>query len=432
MPKISITSLGCPKNLTDTEEMLGLLAQAGYTPTPREDEADAVLLNTCGFIRPAVKESEAEMRRLIRLKTAGKIKKIVVAGCLVEREKDNLARRFPEIDAFVGLGSISKIAEALKTRKNYFGPVSRLLRSPGRKVPVTMAHSAYLKIADGCDNRCSYCTIPLIRGAYHSKPVEDVIAEAREMAQRGVKEISLVAQDTTSYGKDLYGKPRLVRLLRGLAKVKGVKWIRLMYAYPERVTDELLHFMASESKICRYLDIPLQHISDPVLKSMKRLSTEKLLREKIARIRKIVPGIALRTNFIVGYPGETESDFEKLKRFVKTAEFDSLGVFAYCREKGTPAAMIKGQIPEKIKARRCGELIDVQSRVIDGLNRKITGMTVPVLLDGPEFGRTQKDAPDIDGSVQVESRKPLKSGDFIQVRITQARGYVRKGVAVEK
>ncbi|MFH1619188.1 MAG: 30S ribosomal protein S12 methylthiotransferase RimO [bacterium] len=430
MKNIFVVSLGCPKNLTDTEEMMGLLARAGCRIVFDEEKAEAVLLNTCGFIDPAVKESEREIKRLIRLKGLKKIKKIVVAGCLVEREKEKLAQKFPEVDAFVGLGSLRRVAEALAKRRNYFEPVPSKLAPLRYKVPLTMPHSAYIKIADGCDNRCSYCTIPRIRGRFRSKPEEGVLAEAREMASRGVKEISLVAQDTTSYGADIYGKPCLPVLLRKLAKIRGIEWIRLMYVYPEKVTDELLHLMADEPKICRYLDMPIQHISDRVLKSMNRRSTEKLIRDKLESIGVFNPGMGIRTSLIAGYPGETERDFKKLREFVSQAGFYSMAVFSYCREKGTPAAKMEGQVPLKVKNERAAELIDAQSRVVDAWNSGLCGKTLKVLLDGPDFGRTERDAPEIDGLVNFDACGKVTAGQFIKVRITGAEGYIRRGVRV--
>jgi ribosomal protein S12 methylthiotransferase len=287
-----------------------------------------------------------------------------------------------------------------------------------------------LKIADGCNNRCSYCTIPAIRGPFRSKPSKDVLAEARQMAKLGVKEISVIAQDTTSYGVDLYGKPALLPLLKKLVKIGGVEWVRLMYVYPEQVSAELLNFMAKTPKICRYLDMPLQHIADNILSSMKRRSSEALIREKIALIRKTVPGMAIRTNFIVGYPGETEKDFEKLEAFVRETEFDNVGVFTYFREKGTSAAQMKKQISAKVKQLRAERLVAAQSSAVDRINRKLKNQEIDILLDTPDSGRSHRDAPDIDGLVEVISKKPLKPGSIIKVKITGAQGYLRTARAV--
>ncbi|MFA6584487.1 MAG: 30S ribosomal protein S12 methylthiotransferase RimO [Elusimicrobiaceae bacterium] len=430
MAKIFVISLGCPKNLTDTEEMLGFLGEAGHEITPDENAADAVLLNTCAFIQSARDEAESEIRRLCKLKRKGIIKRIIVAGCLVQRAGKPLTEKFPEVDSFLGIGSITKIAQILSRPRHLFGAAPLALSRPQFKIQATAPHSAYLKIADGCNNRCSYCTIPAIRGPFRSKPSKDVLAEARQMAKLGVKEISVIAQDTTSYGVDLYGKPALLPLLKKLVKIGGVEWVRLMYVYPEQVSAELLNFMAKTPKMCRYLDMPLQHIADNILSSMKRRSSEALIREKIALIRKTVPGMAIRTNFIVGYPGETEKDFEKLEAFVRETEFDNVGVFTYFREKGTSAAQMKKQISAKVKQLRAERLVAAQSSAVDRINRKLKNQEIDILLDTPDSGRSHRDAPDIDGLVEVISKKPLKPGSIIKVKITGAQGYLRTARAV--
>jgi len=434
--KVFIISLGCPKNLTDAEVMAGSLAAAGYELTADESKADIALINTCAFLTSAVKESEAEIGRLSSLKERGKLSKIAVTGCLVEREKDLLLRRFPAIDAVVGINALDRISSALNGDSSYILPETLPLSAPKFKTRLTAPHTAYLKIADGCDNHCSYCAIPMLRGGFRSKPMDDVVTEAGNLSASGAKEISLIAQDTTSYGMDVYGRPRLYELLKELVRIPGIKWLRLLYVYPEKLTPELLKLMRDEEKICHYLDMPLQHISGNVLKRMNRRSTERSINAKLSSIRKFIPDIAFRTNFITGFPGETEKDFAKLSGFVSGAGFDNVGVFAYSREQGTPAAELPGQVPETLKTARMNELIDIQSRVIDGTNIGLIGRTVRVLMDSGNFGRTYRDAPDIDGKVEVfpkpaagkkKASPPPKAGDFVDVKITGASGYLRRG-----
>lgn len=444
MPKLFIVSLGCPKNLTDAEVMAGQLAAAGFELTAYEAEADTVLINTCAFLNSAVKESEAEIERFISLKKRGKISRIAVTGCLVEREKNLLLKRFPQLDAVVGINALDRINSALNGERSCILPATAPLTAPRLKVRLTAPHTAYLKIADGCDNRCSYCVIPMIRGPFRSKPLEEVVEEAGNLAASGAREISLIAQDTTSYGMDVRGRPELYKLLKRLVKLDGVDWLRLMYVYPEKLSAGILKFMRDEGKVCRYLDMPLQHISDNVLKKMNRRSTERSIRARIASIRKIVPDMAIRTNFIVGFPGETEKDFEKLAGFVSDAGFDNVGVFKYSREPGTPAAGSRGQTPEKVKIARMNALIAVQSRIVDKKNIDLIGKTVKVLMDSGGFGRTCRDAPEIDGKVEVitaaighppyavrgKTTATPKAGDFVKVKITGASGYLRRGTLI--
>ncbi|WP_424245742.1 ribosomal protein S12 methylthiotransferase [Elusimicrobium posterum] len=425
MNKIFTISLGCPKNLTDTEEMLGHLLKNKQQLVFDEAEADTVLLNTCAFIEPARKEAKYEIKRLSALKKKGKIKQIIVAGCLPQKEGAALTKQYPLVDAFITLADIDKINSYIKKPKHSFCSAPDIINSPLYKLQLTAPHSAYLKVADGCNNCCAYCTIPSIRGPYRSKPIEQVVEEAKALAANGAKEISLIAQDTTAYGKDLYGKSELVKLLKELVKIKGIKWLRIMYAYPETVTEELLNFIAKNKKMCRYLDMPLQHISEPVLKAMNRRSGEKEIKEKIKMIRRIVPDMALRTNFIAGFPGETEEDFKTLLNFVKKTAFDNVGVFAYSKEAGTTAAKMKNQIPQEIKEQRVSALISAQSRTLDKLNKSLIGKVVEVLMDTPAIARGASDAPDIDGSITVTSKKPLKSGSFVKVKIVSAHGYQR-------
>lgn len=435
MPRIFISSLGCPKNLADAEVMAGELAGAGWRVVASESGADAALVNTCAFLGSAARESEAEIRRLLALKKSGKLKKVIIAGCLTERLKGGLLEKFPAADAAVGPGSLREIARALEEGGLRLGDamphgVPAALEAPPLKLRLTAPHSAYLKVADGCDNRCAYCLIPSLRGPFRSKPLEDAVAEARLLAESGAKELSLIAQDTTLYGADLYGEPALGRLLKKLCAIKGLRWIRVMYAYPERVTPELLRVMAASPKICRYLDLPLQHASDAVLRAMNRRSTERGLRRTLASIRRLLPGAAVRTNFIVGFPGETEKDFARLLRFVREERLDNVGVFKYSAEPGTPAAGFPGQLPEKLKTERMNELLAAQAAAVDSINAGLVGKDFEVLMDSPRFGRTYRDAPEIDGAVEVAAaagKKPL-AGEFLRVRITSARGYARTGV----
>lgn len=430
MSTIFVISLGCPKNLTDTETMLGALFAKGHTLVQDENGADVALLNTCAFIKPAVGEAEREIRRLCALKRKGKIGKVIVAGCLVQRAGPELREQFPDVDAFVGLSSIELIAEQLKKPHHAFGPAPKTLHAPEYKVQATAPHSAYMKIADGCNNRCSYCTIPEIRGPYRSKPVEEVLLEARDMANRGVTEVSIIAQDTTNYGIDLYGRPTLLPLLKKLVKIDGFNWLRLMYVYPELVTRPLLEFMAANPKMCRYVDMPLQHASDNILKAMNRRSTAAQSAEKIRLMRELVPGLAIRTNFIVGFPGETEEDFNALLAFVKEQEFENVGVFTYWREPGTPAAAMKNQVPQAVKQARANALVKAQSAVIDKINRRLVNTEADIIADSACTGRLASDAPDIDGVVEVKTKTPLVPGTLVRVKITGAKGYARTAVPV--
>ncbi len=431
MPKkVFIISLGCPKNLTDAEVMAGRLAAAGFELTTKEAEADVALINTCAFMGSAVKESEAEIERVIALKKRGKLARIAVTGCLVERERELLLRKFPQIDAVAGINALDSIASAFKNGNRCVIPGTAPLTAPEFKARLTARHTAYLKIADGCDNHCAYCLIPALRGPFRSKPLEETVKEAADLAASGAVELSLIAQDTTSFGADLYGRPKLYELLRELVHIPGIQWLRLMYVYPELISPKILELMRNEKKICNYLDMPLQHISDTVLKRMNRRSTEKSIRARISAIRKAMPDIALRTNLIAGFPGETEKDFKKLLGFVAETGFDNVGVFTYSREPGTPAADLPGQVPKKVMIDRMEALVEAQSRVIDAKNAALKGRTVRVLMDSGDSGRTYRDAPDIDGKVEVKSIRRLKAGDFADVKITGASGYLRNGVLI--
>ena len=420
--KFYLISLGCPKNLTNSEEFSARLLAQGHKMVFSPEEADEIIINTCGFIASAVKEAKEEIRDALTLKRKGIVKKGAVTGCLVERFKEQVAKEFPEIDTLFSIGAQEMVEQTLKKKGTIFTPLPSSLYLPDYKMSLTAPHTAYLKVADGCNNRCAYCTIPFIRGNYRSKPMKDIVREARLMLENGVKEISLIAQDTTSYGIDLYGKPHLVELLEKLLLLKGLQRLRIMYAYPHRVTKELARLIAGTDKIFHYLDIPLQHIADPVLKRMNRHCDSFQIRRTLDMLKTEVPDISLRTNFIVGFPGETKKDFNELKKFVREYEFDNMGVFEYFREKGT-AAYAMEQIPTAVKHERSAELVEVQSRVIDKINKRLLGTTLEVIADGPTFGRTYKDAPDIDGNTTFTA--PVTPGTIFKARIVAANGYER-------
>lgn len=420
--KFYVISLGCPKNLTNSEEFSARLISKGHKMVFTPQEADEIIVNTCGFIASAIQEAKEEIRFALELKQKGVVKKVAVTGCLVERFKEQVAKEFPQIDTVFSIAAQDATERVLKQTGTILEPLPTSLYLPEYKMSLTAPHTAYLKVADGCNNRCAYCTIPFIRGRYRSKPMADVLREAKLMIENGVQEISLIAQDTTSYGMDLYGKPQLLELLEKLLKLKGLGRIRIMYGYPHRVTKEIARLMASTDKIFHYIDIPLQHIADPVLKRMNRHCDGAQIRRTLDMLKKEVPDISLRTNFIVGFPGETKKDFNELKKFVREYEFDNMGVFEYFREKGTTAYDMK-QIPARVKHERAAELVEVQSRVIDKINKRLLGTILEAIADGVDFGRTYKDAPDIDGKVTFT--KPVKVGTIFKARVVDAEGYER-------
>ncbi|MBO4675776.1 MAG: 30S ribosomal protein S12 methylthiotransferase RimO [Elusimicrobiaceae bacterium] len=421
--KFYLISLGCPKNLTNSEEFSARLLAKGHKMVFEPNQADEIIINTCGFIASAVKEAKEEIRYALELKRKGIVKKVAVTGCLVERFKEQVTKEFPEIDTLFSIAAQDSIETILRQKGSILSPLPKSLYLPPYKMSLTAPHTAYLKVADGCNNRCAYCTIPFIRGSYRSKPMEDVVREAQLMIDHGVKEISLIAQDTTSYGIDLYGKPSLLLLLEKLLKLKALGRLRIMYAYPHRVTKDLARFIASTNKIFHYLDIPLQHIADPVLHRMNRHCNGDQIRHTLDMLKTEIPDISLRTNFIVGFPQETKKDFNELKKFVREYEFDNMGVFEYFREKGTAAYSME-QIPAAIKHERAAELVEIQSRVIDKINKRLLGTTLEVIADGPDFGRTYKDAPDIDGKVSFTNIVP--TGTIFQAKVVAAQGYERE------
>ena len=421
--KFFLISLGCPKNLTNSEEFSARLLAHGHQLVFTPQEADTVIINTCGFISSAVKEGTAEIRHALELKRQGVIKRVAVTGCMVDRYREQMAKDFPEADTVFSIAAQDHVEDLIGQDGLFLESLANALYIPEYKMTLTATHTAYLKIADGCNYRCAYCTIPFIRGAYRSKPMEQIVQEARLLTQNGVKEISLIAQDTTSYGVDLYKKPSLVALLKKLLKIRGLGRLRIMYAYPNLVTQELADLMAGEKQIFHYLDIPLQHIADPVLKNMNRQCDGKKIKDTLDMLKKTVPDISLRTNFIVGFPQETQKDFNELKKFVREYEFDNMGVFEYFREKGTPAYEMK-QIPAAVKHQRARELEETQSRVIDKINKRLVGAEMEVIADGADFGRTYKDAPDIDGKVTFT--KPVPPGCIFYGRVVAAQGYERE------
>lgn len=441
MIKVSMASLGCSKNLIDSEQMLGLLEQSGYEIVENEEDANILIVNTCTFIESAKMESIECILELAQYKKTGHCKYLIVTGCLAQRYKEQILSELPEVDAVIGTNEYDKIADVIRSldeeqEKRLFCAETPLLCETSR-LRSTPGYTAYLKIAEGCDNHCTYCVIPSIRGRYRSRRMEDIISEAKELAADGVKELVVIAQDTTRYGKDLYGEYRLAELLRELCHIDNIEWVRVHYCYPEIVTDKLIDVFAEESKLCNYFDIPIQHCSDGILKRMGRRTNKKQITELIARIRHRLPDAVIRTSLIVGFPGETEEEFEELRQFVEETKFDRLGVFAYSREEDTPAYDMDNQIDEEEKERRRELLMMVQSEISQQLNEDKIGKTVRVLVEGKDeiiksyYGRTYADSIEIDGKVFFKSDKPLKEGDFASVKIEQVLEYDLFGTATE-
>lgn len=433
--KVSMVSLGCPKNLVDAEVMLGYLSNNGYTITTDEHEADIIIVNTCSFIKEAKQESIDTILDLADRKHDGNCRLLVVAGCLPQRYQQELAQELPEVDIFVGTGDYPKIAEIITEKGEddgqllYTGDPNYLYDVELPRMQSTPLYTAYLKIAEGCSNCCSYCVIPSLRGAFRSRPPELVLEEARRLVANGTRELNLVAQDITRYGSDLEDGVNLEWLIGQLHGIDGLRWIRLLYAYPDGITDGLLTIMREGEKVCKYLDIPLQHISDPILKRMNRRSSEEDIRALIPKIRAEVPDIALRTSLIVGFPGETDEDFKKLLQFVEEAQFDRLGVFCYSREEGTPAAEMPDQVSERIKRERYKKLMRAQARLSFKRNRKLVDREDDVIVEGYSEetelllkGRTSRQAPDIDGQVYITAGQ-ANVGDIVRLRITDSSDY---------
>jgi ribosomal protein S12 methylthiotransferase len=417
--KINVITLGCWKNAVDSENLLGQLKGQRADIVDNADDADTVVINTCGFIEAAKKESIDTIMQAVRKKELGRVKKVVVMGCLAERYRQELVAEIPEVDAFFGTSQLEQVLKELEVdfKKDLVG--ERLLSTP--------SHFAYLKISEGCDHPCSFCAIPLMRGTHRTKPREEVLAEATMLAGQGVKELILIAQDSTYYGLDLYGERVLPQLVENLASVRGIEWIRLMYAYPSKFPTELLNVFKNNPNVCRYLDIPVQHASDDVLKSMRRGITNRATRDLLARIRSEVPNIALRTTLIVGYPNETEKDFQTLCDFVRETRFHRLGVFTYSREDGTTAHPLEDPIPQHVKEERRSVIMEIQKEISEERNQSLFGSTVKILIDRQEqgsfVGRTEWDAPEIDQEVYVKSEMPLKIGNFYDATIVDGTEY---------
>lgn len=432
----AFVSLGCPKNLVDSEKMLGNLALEGYTLVPEPEGADFVIINTCGFIEASREESRAVIREMIRLKRRGKTHGVIVAGCLPQRLGPTLLEEFPEIDHVVGVFARDEIQKAVdrlivghREQRELFRPAPLQALDDRARLRITPRHYAYLKISEGCDRTCTFCAIPRMRGKHLTKPFEMVLDEARELARDGVRELILVAQDTTYYGLDLYGRVRLAELLRALETIDGIDWIRLMYLYPINFTAELISTIAQSAKIIPYLDLPLQHINDQILRRMQRRVNGAQTRELLSKLRASIPGLVIRTTFITGFPGETEAQFEDLVRFVEEFRFERLGVFAYSREPGTPADRLEGHLPVEIREARRARLMEVQQPIAFSFGNSWVGKEINVLIDGPHptrqetwIGRAYFDAPDIDGVIYVKGLD-INPGDMVRVCITRRQGY---------
>lgn len=431
---ILFISLGCDKNLVDSEVMLGLLDKKGYQIVDSEEDADIIVVNTCCFIHDAKEESIQTILEMAEYKKEGKLKALIVTGCLAQRYQQEIIDEIPEVDAVLGTTSYDHIVEAVEEALAGNGhvvleDVDALPDVKEKRLVTTGGHYAYMKIAEGCDKHCTYCIIPKLRGNYRSVPMEKLLAEAKDLADQGVKELILVAQETTVYGKDIYGEKSLHKLLRELCKIAGIQWIRILYCYPEEIYDELIQTIKEENKVCHYLDLPIQHASDAVLKRMGRRTSKAQLVEIIEKLRKEIPDISLRTTLITGFPGETQEQHEELKDFVDEMEFDRLGVFTYSPEEDTPAATMTEQIPEEVKEERQAELMELQQEIAFDLAEDMVGREVLVMIEGKVadenayVGRTYKDAPNVDGLIFINTDEELMSGDFARVRVTGALEY---------
>lgn len=431
--KVGIVSLGCAKNQVDAEMLLFTLKNKGFTIVNDPAQADAVIVNTCGFIDSAKQESIDEIIELGKLKREGTIKAIIVTGCLAERYQNEITKQLYEIDAAIGIGANEQIAdivlEALKGKKAEIFPDKVCLPLEGGRIQSTPSYTAYLKIAEGCDNRCTYCAIPMIRGRFRSRKPENIIEEAKTLAQNGVKEINVIAQDTTRYGEDLFGEPYLAKLLRQLCQIDGLEWIRVLYCYPDRLTDELIDTIAEEDKIVKYIDLPLQHCNGEILKRMNRHGNREVLTKLLKKIRTKIPNVILRSTFITGFPGETDEQFEELAQFAKDMKFQRLGCFAYSQEEDTPAALMPNQVDEETKQKRADIIMEQQQNVMAEYCESLIGSDVKVLVEGYDklaecyFGRSYADSPEVDGCVffTCSDEKP-EIGNFVNVKITDYTG----------
>lgn len=434
MKKVLFVSLGCDKNLVDSEMMLGMLAESGYEFTDDESAADIVVINTCCFINDAKEESIQTILEMAELRKEGAIEALIVAGCLAQRYKEEIQTEIPEVDAILGTMAIDEVVRTLNEvlegkSENHYKSLDEQPLTGVHRVVTTGGHYAYLKIAEGCSKHCTYCVIPKVRGEYRSVPLEELCREAQELAEKGVRELILVAQETTLYGKDLYGSKMLPELLKRLCRIDGIKWIRLLYCYPEEIDEELICVMEQEPKICHYLDLPIQHASDRILQKMGRKTRREELTAIIKKLRARIPDICLRTTLITGFPGETQEDHEELLTFINEMEFDRLGVFTYSQEEDTPAAVMPGQIPEETKKERQSQLMELQQEIAFELAEKMTGRTVTAMIEGRMteeevyVSRTYKDAPNVDGFLFINTGRELMTGDFVKVRITGSNEY---------
>lgn len=434
--KIMFVSLGCDKNLVDSEMMIGMLAEQGYSFTDDETQAELVVVNTCCFINDAKEESINTLLEMAELKKSGQLKALVAAGCLAQRYREEIQKEIPEVDVIIGTTAIDEIVKAVEealgekvTRTNHYRDINAEPVHGKKRVVTTGGHFAYLKIAEGCDKHCTYCIIPKVRGNYRSVPMESLVEEAERLAEEGVRELILVAQETTLYGMDLYGKKSLPELLRKLCAIPGLVWIRLLYCYPEEIDEELIRVIKEEPKICHYLDMPIQHAADSVLKRMGRRTNQRQLREIIAGLREEIPDICLRTTLITGFPGETQEDFEELYRFVNEMEFDRLGVFAYSQEEDTPAAGMEQQVEEEVKQSRRDELMELQQAIAFEKAEARIGSVMTVMIEGRAVeedvyvARTYMDAPNVDGYLFLRTNAQLMSGDFVKVAVTDSNEY---------
>ena len=433
MVKVGFISLGCSKNLVDTEVMLRKLYDAGFEITPDETEAEIIIVNTCGFIESAKTEAIDEILDAARLKELGKCRYIIATGCLVERYREEVMEELSEVDALLGVGSLDDIVEAcnavLRGEKFTSFKDKNTSKLGGDRILTTGDHTAYLKIAEGCDNKCTYCAIPLIRGNFRSRTIEDIVNEARDLEALGVKELNLIAQDTSRYGLDIYGEYKLADLVSAICENTSIPWIRLLYCYPDKITDELIEQLRVNPRLVKYMDIPIQHISDSVLTRMNRHGGSEVIKDAVKRLRERVPDIVLRTTAMVGFPGESEEDFVTLCDYIKEAKFDRFGAFTYSEEEGTPAALLDGGIDEQEKQDRYDILMQIQLTVSEDVNSRRIGKVYDVLCDGYDtvaeiyYGRSYADAPDVDGKVYFTSRERVKAGEFVKVKITEALDY---------
>ncbi len=431
--KLLFISLGCDKNLVDSEMMMGLLHDRGYEFTDNEEEADIIVINTCGFINDAKEESINTILEMAKYKE-NNLKALIVAGCLVERYKNEILQELPEIDAIVGTTAFDKICDVVDDvladkKHNELESINKMCRPDVKRIITTGGYYSYLKIAEGCDKHCTYCSIPMIRGAYRSVPMDELVKEAEYLADNGVKELIIVAQEITVYGKDLYGEKKLPELLHRLCKIPGIQWIRLLYCYPEEITDELIETIRTEKKICHYIDMPIQHASDKILKAMGRRTNNAELRNIISKLRKEIPDICLRTTLITGFPGETEEDHQILLDFIDEMEFERLGVFTYSPEEDTKAASLDNQVDEEVKLCRKDEIMELQQEISMDKSERLVGKEIEVIIEGKAsdedvyVGRSYMDAPSVDGYVFINSEEELMSGDFAKVRIVKAMEY---------